>query len=707
MGLELAGQGPLVLLCLAAFLLPLIGGTVSTDNLPLEPGYVPTMKAIFGGAEAPILSHAVLALLVCGSAAWSLASRRVVQVPMASLSILALAFFAAIGASVLFSDFGFTSASAAFEWAIYGVGFFAAIACVGRKVGTTAVASSLLAGCALAGLIGISEYMGQPDPTWRIFAAWQNPNALAGMLLIGLFAGCGLTMALRGVGAIFAGFGTVVCAFALVLTQSKGGYAAAAVGLLSLFILAILWIRGAPFPAKALGRVAVCLLALIALLGMLRMRGDAANGGSSPLVRVTQAADTQEQSSGFRMLLWRGAVRLMAERPIGWGVGAYRFVSARPGLTTQTHHAHNSFLQIGAEAGFVGILGLLAFAAAWLGYVFKGATRQEGSVAALKAGLVAAALAVGAHSMVDSDLHYFGTGLAFFVILGVGLQLSADGATPESLLPAPRWSAFALCILLPAGLFFFGAIEVAKAHVRANMAKGEIEPARAGIEALKGLGGRDGEVWYLAAVMSQTPEERIANLRKAAELAPSTKNLRALARELQSSGQPVEAASVFHRALARDPNNLLTLKGMLDLSLETKNDAEIERVANLLIEVEGKPYFQVRALPDLVPTQTYLARLVLARKGMPPKDRAQLLEPAWKGLIAYAAKTVPNVVQSVRAGLPGYGGETAEDARSNLQMALETVELLADSLRRSGQEERAKEVEASREDVRKALESLP
>src|SRR5204862_536544 len=60
---------------------------------------------------------------------------------------------------------------------------------------------------------------------------------------------------------------------------------------------------------------------------------------------ATASADQNEQSSGFRFLLWKGAAKLIKSNPIGYGIGTYRYESARPGYTTETQLAHNTFLQ--------------------------------------------------------------------------------------------------------------------------------------------------------------------------------------------------------------------------------------------------------------------------------------------------------------------------------------------------------------------------
>lgn len=702
-------RAPLWLVCAAAFLAPLIGGTVSTDAMLLEPGYSPLMRAIFGGADVPILSHFVLSLLVCAAALHILITRRVIQVPMPRLGYAAVAFFGVVAASSLLSAFAAISIPAALEWVVYGVTMLVAIGGLGRRNGPMAVLSSLVAGCAVLAGLGVLEYFFQTnDPTWRIFATWQNPNALAGMLLIGFLVGGGLTMSLEKAGAWLAGTATVLMAFALALTQSKGAFLAAGVGLFAMLVVGILWLRKPNGALIKLGRVALCLIALIGLLGALRMRGSESEASPAPLGRVTEAATTQEQSSGFRMLLWKGALDLMKEHPQGWGIGAYRHESGRSGLTTQTQLAHNSFLQLGAETGFLGLGCLLALGGFWTFYMFKGAARQSGETLPLKVGVFAAAAGAAAHSMVDSDLYYFGTGFAFFLLLGIGMQLNADGVTPESVQPAPRWASLAIAALAPIGLLYFGAIEATKAHFRYHVSKSEIEAASEGAKTLSSMASNDGDAWYLAAMVSASPAEAMANLEQAAKRSPSTRNLRALARAQEAAGKPDEAAETFRLALERDPNNLYTLKALLDLHLAQESDADAEAIAMRMMAVESKPYFQIRALPELVPAETTFARKYLASRTQEPQKRVELLRPAIQLLKDYAARTLPNVLSAAQAGMAqGYAGETVADAREKLELGKLLAAALAQALESVGDRKGAEESLAHTKQFEQDLASLP
>jgi hypothetical protein len=107
--------GPAILLCLVAFLAPIIGGQLSLEALGItDPSQV--LGSVFGGPEAPLLAHSVLAALVGAALAAVLISRRIIQVPTNWISGTLVLFLAVATASVAYSDFKSISMIAAFEW---------------------------------------------------------------------------------------------------------------------------------------------------------------------------------------------------------------------------------------------------------------------------------------------------------------------------------------------------------------------------------------------------------------------------------------------------------------------------------------------------------------------------------------------------------------------------------------------------------------
>jgi hypothetical protein len=195
-------------------------------------------------------------------------------------------------------------------------------------------------------------------------------------------------------------------------------------------------------------------------------------------------------------------------------------------------------------------------------------------------------------------------------------------------------------------------------------------------------------------------------LRMASERAPSTRNLRALARQLNGNNRSNEAVAALLRALERDPYNLPTLFMLMNVWNEAQNSSEAEKIAARLIEVEKSPVYQVRALPELVPTETYYAREFLARRVESEAEKRQLLRPALDGLLQYATRTVPNIKTAAEAGMPGYAGETAEEAAEHMRFGQQVANELAGLYRSVGDESEARSVESAARAFDEAIASL-
>src|SRR5690606_20884221 len=124
--------------------------------------------------------------------------------------------------------------------------FIATIAISGRDRNIKILLSSIGAGSTLVALKGIGEYvqiMGE-EPSHRIFADWNNPNAVASLFVLGTLVLLGLTAAIKSnlkwLTLAAAGISTT----GLILTQSKGGYLAIIVGIVALIIFQLAFKQG-------------------------------------------------------------------------------------------------------------------------------------------------------------------------------------------------------------------------------------------------------------------------------------------------------------------------------------------------------------------------------------------------------------------------------------------------------------------------------
>ena len=432
---------PQILLAIAAFLIPLIGGQISSDQaLPLNPGLGSLLRSMLGGPvfqgfETPLLSHFLIGLLIAAAMAVSLFQRAVIQLPNAKLTGTLIGFFGLLVLSVGLSEFRFVSMATLGEWLLYALTLFASVAILGRRQGPILVLTALFVGICVVALYGIGlEYreMRTLDPNYRIFGGWVNPNATAGILIIGLLIGAGLVPTFQKGAALLTGVGCTLISAALFLTGSKAGLGGAIVGVFVFVLLAIIWTKGGAAKVQRGGvAVAVLLIGFGLFTAIQKANQPAAAAPGSALGRMGSFEDTQAQSLGFRKLLWQGSLDLSIKHPTGYGIGTYRYEGSRPGLTTQTHLAHNNILQLAVETSWLGPLLLLSALTIWLLLMFRGSRSMPEELNLPKAGIIAALFATFAHGIFESNLYYFGIGLAFFLLMGVGLCLSADSVAPE------------------------------------------------------------------------------------------------------------------------------------------------------------------------------------------------------------------------------------------------------------------------------------
>lgn len=661
------------LLAVAAFLIPLLGGQLANDSQGLEPGYAPTVRALFRGTEIATLQHAVLALLVVAALVAIMAKRKIVQFPRPAIGAPLLAFFALLIASFFCSAYRWTSLVSLAEWAVYGAALIAAVSGLGKQRGPHSVLVALSLGCGLTALIGALEYAATAsrDPTWRIFSTWQNPNALAGMMVIGMTIGVGIACARRDLPSILIGAGSsVLCGFALVLTGSKGGLLALIVGIV-VFVAFALARGGRSQRGRVLGRIGAVLAAIVAVSVLVQI----GRGGGG--LRVANSGATQEQSAGFRLQLWKGALATSRQNSfvVGKGLGAYAFYSAQAGTNTITELAHESWLQLLVEAGLFAPLALIAAILSWLVTISRGARRLSSESNVLRAAVVAAVLATCFHGLIESNFYYFGIGLSLFLLLGVGIQLSADASAPEFVDRPMRTAVAAFSILGAALLVYAGYVAKWDANLRWAIANRQPEVAKEFAEMLQARAPFDGETWYRSAFLALNPEAQRNDLRRAAEITPSPRHFRALARVQVALAKLPEAKDSLESALRYDPNNLSALLQLGKLEIEMNQEDEARATLQRLIAVEQTPYFKIRSLPQIVPTETYEARLLLAEREPDLATKARLLRGAVEGFLPFAEVTLPYAREMSVVG-PLNGVDLA-DAKATVTKAIDAAKRLA------------------------------
>src|SRR5882724_9103823 len=113
---------PQILLVIAAFLAPIIGGQINTAATQLAPGPIMLLRSLFSGfdsivshiitayqpeaaIETPTLSHALLGLLVAAAAILTVSKRQVFQVPFLRVTVPLIAFMGWLICTLAFTSF--------------------------------------------------------------------------------------------------------------------------------------------------------------------------------------------------------------------------------------------------------------------------------------------------------------------------------------------------------------------------------------------------------------------------------------------------------------------------------------------------------------------------------------------------------------------------------------------------------------------------
>jgi len=290
------------------------------------------------------------------------------------------------------------------------------------------------------GFQNILDYLSQTKPypyaeeflaRKRVFASFFSPDMFAGYLimLIPLTAGLLLEIAPKGqflslrapkgagnlILCLLAGLALITMSVSLLLTKSAG----AGFSLLVAFLVfsALLFAYQPHLRRRTLlAAVIICILIISMLAGIIITRANYFLDLNNPQNSIIQ-----------RLFFWKAAVRIIKDFPLT-GVGLGNFGRIYPNYKSlqaiETHFAHNSYLQIWAEIGILGIL-------AWLWLIlgsFRAGLRNlkvGHGQSYLTIGLIAASAAFLVHNFIDFDFFIPEVAFHWWVILGITSALSS------------------------------------------------------------------------------------------------------------------------------------------------------------------------------------------------------------------------------------------------------------------------------------------
>ena len=251
----------------------------------------------------------------------------------------------------------------------------ALILCLGTQyIRTRRQVWTLVILCSLAALsqafLGYAQYAFNLGPQsfirdqgLRVYGTFDQPNPYAGYIdMTLLVTGTLMLLGRNWLTRIAAGVVTLLLGTAFALAQSRGGQIA--------LTLACLFVVSAGFPRlKWLVRIGIILL-LLGIAGY--CAGLIPDHYVNPILTklgltgISFASPTSDDfSTAERLAHWIAGINMFLDHPFfGVGIGNYPVAYPKYFITIFTNslgHAHNYYINIAAEAGIFGLMGLLTF----------------------------------------------------------------------------------------------------------------------------------------------------------------------------------------------------------------------------------------------------------------------------------------------------------------------------------------------------------
>lgn len=252
--------------------------------------------------------------------------------------------------------------------------------------------------------ISMSEWVdgGQfPELKTRVFSTLENPNLLAGFLMVIMSIATGLALHAAQIKnrMLLASF-VVILGVCLVFTYSRGAW---------ISILAVIVAYGFLYSRRILWFLLIVPLALLL-------------AQDSLMERILSIANPTDTSSTLRLALWESTIAMISDNPfLGIGWGAYWLVYPEydfflQDAETKIFHAHNMYLNIAAE---IGIPGLIVFLAVMAGHVRKALIAAQSPnqwVAGLMLGIVTAMAGLAVNGFTDYILFNIQLSMLFWLL---------------------------------------------------------------------------------------------------------------------------------------------------------------------------------------------------------------------------------------------------------------------------------------------------
>jgi O-antigen ligase len=346
---------------------------------------------VYGGSALILGSFASVVLAADpGSAAWG-------AVRWTAVVVLAWAAFGVFGEE--------ERAQQRFVDLLCGAAVLVVFFAVLQRVGIYAVA-------------GEPYYSELPDSTFGYYTVYAGFIALAATLAVGEL----LTAIPRGKPGRVTLYGLVVavCVVGIGVSLSRGGLLALAAGLIALTVLQV-----------SRGSVAIKLAVVLVASAGIGFAATPRDARDQFQARFKDQRQGQQQDDKIRFAYQQAGREALVRSPLGIGYGNFSDYVGRNAVNAQTKdqafHSHNTFVQAGIEAGWIGLVGFFVL----IGVPLLRAARLSAKrmLSPRSAAFAAALVGILAQGLFDYLFHEIVI-LAFFVavIWGLARLLERDGA---------------------------------------------------------------------------------------------------------------------------------------------------------------------------------------------------------------------------------------------------------------------------------------
>jgi O-antigen ligase len=367
---------------------------------------------------------------------WAKENQRLLWPP---LGWVVLAFTIYAVARYFTADIEYIARQEVIQVLLFAFLFFAAVNNLRGQEEISAVSAGLVAVGTFAACYAVAQLTHNSNHVWnqispyvgRASGTYISPNNLAGLLamLLPLSLAYLLVGKVNIVTRIMLGYAALAMAAGLAVTFSRGGYVAAAAGIILLLgillghsnhrlkaalLLVVLLVVGGVFVSHFLSKTVGY---------MRRVENPDANGG---LVVIDASSDS-------RLAMWGAATRMWGDN-FWCGVGPahfdYRFREYRPEVVQgRPDRVHNDYLNLLADWGIIG--GIIVFVGMavfifWLAKTWPHVRRDENAFGsgqsnrfAFFLGGLCALAALSVHSAMDFNLHIPANALAGVVLLAL------------------------------------------------------------------------------------------------------------------------------------------------------------------------------------------------------------------------------------------------------------------------------------------------